>query len=172
VAVVRAPEPLIGIEWSYAGQPHRISTSTLEALIGTDRIVTEIEARRRPHELVASESYSFVHELAFRSSGRLPTRLANVNDGSHGLASLYWYEPDDLVGADVLFVTKRTGFDERLEELFGSVEEQSPIEVRMDGEVVRRIRVLRCRDLRRPDGGFSLRPWRERPTAELRPADS
>ncbi len=170
VAVVRFPETLLGVEWSYAGQPQRISTSKLSALIGTDDIVREVERRLRPGELMASESYSVVHEFAFRSHGRLPTRLANVNRGSHGLASLYWYAPDDLVGADVLFVTKRDGFDDRLRELFADVVEEDPIVVRLDGEPVRRMRVLRCRDLRRPDGGFSALPWRVRPTSELRSA--
>jgi len=170
VAVVRFPETLVGVEWSYAGQPHRISTSKLSALIGTDDIVREIERRLRPGELMASESYSVVHEFAFRSNGRLPTRLANVNRGSHGLASLYWYAPDDLLGADVLFVTKRDGFDDRLAELFADVVEEEPIVVRLDGEPVRRMRVLRCRDLRRPDGGFSALPWRARPPVGLRSA--
>jgi hypothetical protein len=170
VAIVRSPERLLGVEWSYAGQPRRISTSALSALIGTDDIVREVERRLRPGELVASESYSVVHEFAFRSKGRLPTRLANVNRGSHGLASLYWFAPDDLVGSDVLFVTKREGFDDRLAELFAEVVEEPPIVVRLDGEPVRRMRVLRCRDLRRPDGGFSALGWRSPPPPELTPA--
>jgi hypothetical protein len=155
VAVAAVPEPLLDLHWSYAGSPHRISTAKLAAAVGNREIEREVARRLRPGELVASESYSTVHLLAFLSKGALPTRLANIRSGKHGLASLYWYEPRSLAGRDVLFVTEKSDVDPALQRLFASVSVEPPIEIRRGGRVVRRVRVLECRDLLHPEGAFT-----------------
>ncbi|MGD8441474.1 MAG: glycosyltransferase family 39 protein [Holophagae bacterium] len=152
LAAVAFPERLLELEWTYSGRPGRVSTSAAADIIGYDEIIRDIGERLQPGELVASSSYTLTHLLAFRSGGRLDTRLADVDRGRHGLASLYWYEPDELRGRDVLFVTAsdRPRIDARLAAIFGSVEAQPPIEVVRRGRIVRRLRVLRCRDLLEP----------------------
>ena len=70
-------------------------------VVGNEEIVAEVERRLRPGELMASESYTDVHLFAFLSGGRLPTRLARVRGGAHGLASLYWYRPEELLGEEL-----------------------------------------------------------------------
>jgi len=155
VAVAAAPERLIGLRWSYRGSPKHISTAKLAAAIGNQEIVREVSSRRRPGELVASESYTTVHLLAFLSKGRLPTRLAHVRPGKHGLASLYWYPPGELRGRSFLFVTKRTDVDAPLEGLFQNVEEENPIVIRRGGRIVRTVRLLRCENLLHPEGPFT-----------------
>jgi 4-amino-4-deoxy-L-arabinose transferase-like glycosyltransferase len=153
--VVLSPERLLDAEWSYRGRPRRISTDKLSALVGNREVMEAVTRARRPHELVASESYSTVHLLAFLAGGELPTRLAHIKAGKHGLASLYWYEPDSLRGRDLLFVTEKQQVDERLREIFEEVEEDRPIEIVRGGRVVRTVRLLRCRNLRHPEGSFT-----------------
>jgi MFS family permease len=155
VAIVLSPERLLGVEWSYRGQPNRISTGALAELVGNREIVDRLEALRRPDELVASESYSDVHLYAFLSGGRLPTRLANIRGGKHGLASLYWYRPEELAGRDMLFVTDREGQEKVLRGLFGEVRAEPPIEIVRGGDVVRTVLLYRCRNLLRPEGAFT-----------------
>jgi len=153
--VVARPERLAGMEWSYRGRPHRISTRKLARIIGNREVAAELQRRRRPGELVASESYTNVHLFAFLSGGRLPTRLAHVKPGKHGLASLYWYTPAELRDRDVLFVTSKRGVDRALEEIFAAVTEEEPLKIVRNGTVVRSLRVLRCRRLLRPEGVFT-----------------
>ncbi len=153
--VVSNPERLVDLQWSYRGRPHRISTKKLAAVIGNREIAAELLRRRAPGELVASESYTNVHLFAFLSGGRLPTRLAHVKPGKHGLASLYWYTPEELRGRDVLFVTAKRGVDGPLAEIFAEVTEEPPIEIVRGGRVVRSLRTLRCRNLLRPEGVFT-----------------
>jgi hypothetical protein len=155
VAAARSPEMLLGLSWSYQGRPHRISTGKLAAAIGNDEILAAVSAARRDEELVASESYTLAHLLAFKSGGRLPVRLAHVKPGKHGLASLYWYSPGELRGSDVLFVTEKKQVDEQLRLRFARVSEERPIEVVRNGRVVRTVRLLRCRNLLRPEGAFT-----------------
>jgi 4-amino-4-deoxy-L-arabinose transferase-like glycosyltransferase len=160
IAVVLGPEPLLEADWRYRGRPHRISTAKLAALVGNQEMAEAVMAERRTDELVASESYSTVHLLAFLSGGELPTRLAHVKPGKHGLASLYWYPPAALRGRDVLFVTEKHQVDERLSEVFEEVEEEKPIQIVHEGRTVREIRLLRCRNLLRPEGVFTRLPTR------------
>jgi len=157
LGIVIAPEELAGVEWSYAGRAHRINTRKLAAAIGNDELLAGVRAARRQSELVASESYSTVHLLAFWSGGELPTRLAHVKPGKHGLASLYWYSPDELEGRDMLFVTEKHQVDARLKQLFAEVTELEPIRIQRNGELLRTVRLLRCRDLRTPAGAFTRR---------------
>jgi len=155
VVVVLSPERLLEVEWSYAGRPTRISTGALVELIGNREIVARLEELRGPDELVASESYSDVHLYAFLSGGRMPTRLAHIRGGKHGLASLYWYRPSDLRGRDILFVTDREGQQKVLRDLFEKVRKLPPIEIVRHGEVVRSVLLYRCRNLQHPEGTFT-----------------
>ena len=119
--------------------------------------VAKLLERLEPGELMASSSYTNVHLLGFLSGGELETRLANVNNGLHGLASLYWHEPDELVGRDFLFVAndRRGDMHAKLAEIFAEVEEQPPIEIRRQGRLIRSLRVLRCRGLQEPMPAFT-----------------
>jgi len=128
---------------------------TVSPAVGNEEIVTEIERRLRPGELVASESYTDVHLFAFLSGGTLPTRLARVRGGAHGLASLYWYRPEELVNKSFLFVTEREGLLAPLSEIFTEVTEERPFLVERGGREVRRVLLLRCRLLRHPEGTFT-----------------
>ena len=155
VSVVLVVPRTLGVRWPLVG---RLEGKALEAVapaLGNGEIVAEIERRLRPHELVAGESYSNVHLFAFLSRGTLPTRLARVNAGVHGLASLYWYRPEDLRGKDFLFVTERDGLRAALCDVFASVTEEPPIPIVRDGRVVRTFYVLRCRNLLHPEGTFT-----------------
>ncbi len=155
VGVAAMPERVARLRWSYRGSPRHISTAKLAEAIGNDEIVRRVESRLAPGEMVASESYTMVHLLAFLSRGALETRLAHVRSGKHGLASLYWYPPESLRGRDFLFVTQKRGVAGALRRIFARVEEEEPIVIRRDGRVVRTVRVLRCRDLLRPQGVFT-----------------
>ncbi len=155
LTAVWAAEPLSNVEWDYAGRPGRISTSALKDVIGNQELTRAVQDRLGEHEIVASESYTLVHLLAFLSGGELPTRLARVRKGDHGLASLYWYEPAELIGSDVLFITEKTNVDERVRAIFESMEEETPIEIVRGGRIIRSIRVLRCRNLLYPEDIFT-----------------
>jgi hypothetical protein len=155
VVIVTVPERLADVEWSYRGRPHRISTRKLEAAIGNHEVLAAIQERLRPGEVVASESYTTVHLMAFLSRGTLPTRLAHVKPGKHGLASLYWYSPTELAGMDALFVTTKHQVDAALRAIFHEVRVEPPIRIVRDGHVVRELRVLRCRDLHTPGPAFT-----------------
>jgi hypothetical protein len=155
IAVVAAPERLLDFEWNRGGRQVRISPDDLSDLIGNREIADRVAAERRPDELVSSQSYSEVHLFAFLSQGSTPTRLAHITGGRHGLASLYWHRADDLAGRDVLFVTDREDVEEKLPALFERVEEISPIEVVRSGQLVRTMRLFRCRNLLQPTPAFS-----------------
>jgi hypothetical protein len=126
-------------------------------MIGNKAITQEVMARLEPGEIMASSSYTNVHLLGFLSGGALETRLANVNNGLHGLASLYWHRSDDLVGRDFLFVAndRRGDLHIPLSEIFGSTVEKAPIEIHRDGRLIRTIRVIRCSNLLEPGPVFT-----------------
>lgn len=153
-AVLVVPRAL-GVRWPFVGRLERKALETVGAAVGNEEIVAEIERRLRPHELVASESYTNVHLFAFLSGGTLPTRLALVSGGVHGLASLYWYRPEELRGRDFLFVTERDGLRAALCDVFASVTEERPLQIVRDGRAVRTVCFLRCRNLLRPEGAFT-----------------
>jgi len=101
---------------------YRKQSTLFGSLVGNEEITAGIANHLEPGELVASESYTSVHLFAYLSGGHLPTRLARLTGGKHGLASLYWYSPASLRGRDVLFVTEfPRKIGPRLEPLFGSV---------------------------------------------------
>ncbi|NOZ79221.1 MAG: hypothetical protein GXP48_08615 [Acidobacteria bacterium] len=155
VGIAAMPERVCDLHWSYRGSPHHINTSKLAAAVGNREIVRELEGRLRPGELIASESYTTVHLLAFLSRGRLQTRLADINRGKHGLASLYWYTPGQLRGKSFLFVTAKEGLDAPLGRLFASVTEKPPIVIRRGGRVIRTLKIYECTSLLHPEGSFT-----------------
>jgi 4-amino-4-deoxy-L-arabinose transferase-like glycosyltransferase len=166
VVVVAIPETLLEANWSYPGRPDKISTDKLGAIVGNEEIARRVAAARSPGELVASESYSDVHLHAFLSGGELPTRLANITGGSHGLASLYWHTPESLRGRDFLFMTeKEDGIIEGLLPVFEEVTELDPIEIERAGKIVRTYRLFRCRNLENPEGVFTRLDGESRPNS-------
>jgi hypothetical protein len=155
IAVVLAPESLLDVEWTHRGRTHRIPTDPVSDLMGNQEIADRVAAARSPGQLVGSQSYSEVHMIAFLTKGAVPTRLAHITGGSHGLASLYWHPSSDLEGRNVLFVTDRDDAAERLPQLFAAVEEQPPIDIVRAGRVVRTMRLFDCRNLLHPVPAFS-----------------
>jgi len=159
LSVAAVPRPWLAAEVALRqlrGEPQRIK---LVDLFGVDEIAAEVARRLRPGEIAASERYSAVHLVAFVTAGKVPTRLALLTRGRHGLGSLYWYRPEDLVGHDVLFFTERDTLEERLTARFEEVrEEHPPFAVRADGRLLRTVRFYRCRNLRTPTGVFTRLP--------------
>jgi 4-amino-4-deoxy-L-arabinose transferase-like glycosyltransferase len=158
-AVLLVPRMTDG-QWHFAGRWKDRLANLAAAATANEEITAEVERRLRPGEMMASESYTNVHLFAFLSGGTLPTRLAHVGGGVHGLASLYWYRPEDLRGKDFLFVTTRQGMGPRLAGIFAEVTEEPPFLIRRNGTLVRQVYFLRCRDLRRPEGVFTRLPAR------------
>ncbi|TAM54399.1 MAG: hypothetical protein EPN53_04205 [Acidobacteria bacterium] len=158
VALVLFATTALDVRWPLVGRMRGVVADKLAAAVANREIVAEIERRLQPGEMMASESYTDVHLYAYLSHGRMPTRLARVHGGIHGLASLYWYPPEALRGRDFLFVTERTGLEAPLAAIFASVREEPPFVVARDGRAVRTIRFLRCRDLLRPEGVFTRLP--------------
>jgi 4-amino-4-deoxy-L-arabinose transferase-like glycosyltransferase len=153
-AVLLLPR-MLDARWVSAGRWRGSLSNLAAAATANEEIVAEVERRLRPDEMVASESYTNVHLFAFLSGGTMPTRLARVGGGVHGLASLYWYRPEELRGKNFLFVTTRGGLARPLSGVFAEVAEEPPFLVERNGAVVRRVFFLRCRDLLRPEGTFT-----------------
>jgi hypothetical protein len=149
------PEQLASVEWSYSGRPQRINTKKLAQLIGDDEVLERLRAERREGDMIVSDSYSMTHRLALLSGGELETRLAAVSGGSHGLASLYWYEPSELAGRDALVISRKDDIEDKLDELFVSVVELEPIRIERGGEVIRELRLLRATGLLSPVPAFT-----------------
>jgi 4-amino-4-deoxy-L-arabinose transferase-like glycosyltransferase len=158
VGLVAFATTALDVDWPLVGRARGAAADAIAAAVANDEVVAEISRRLAPGEMMASESYTDVHLYAFLSRGRIPTRLAHVHGGVHGLASLYWYPPEQLRGRDFLFVTERGGQAESLRRVFGSVVEEAPFEVRRDGRAVRRVLFLRCRNLLHPEGVFTRLP--------------
>ncbi len=149
---------LVGVRWPIFGPLRGQAADTVAAAVANEEIVAEVARRLQPGEMVASESYTDVHLFAFLSGGKLPTRLARVTGGVHGLASLYWYPPATLRGRDFLFVTERDGLATPLSRIFAAVTEERPLLIERGGRVVRRIHLLRCTNLVHPEGVFTRLP--------------
>jgi hypothetical protein len=154
VAMVARPQPFIDLELAYAGRPERLTTSKLRHLVGNAEVVRQIGARHDDEVLLMS-SYTQVHLYAYLSGGRLEPRLAHLTGGKHGLASLYWYAPDDLVGREALVVTESSRLPRLIAPYCSPLEEEEPLEVVREGRVVRSFRVLRCGSILRDDGAFT-----------------
>ncbi len=158
LALVAFATTALDVNWPLVGRARGAFADTLAAAVANDEVVAEVERRLAPGEMMASESYTDVHLYAFLSKGRMPTRLARVHGGIHGLASLYWYPPETLRGKDFLFVTERDGLGDSLRDVFESVSEELPFVIRREGRTVRRVLFLRCRNLVHPEGVFTRLP--------------
>jgi hypothetical protein len=159
IAILAMPGALAGFDWAYEERPNKIRTSKLVRIVGTEELAQALEQRRAEWAeelgvpvdsvLVASESYSLVHLMAFYSGGDLPTRLLRLTAGQHGLASLYWYEPEEFVDRHFLVVSQKDDWrlpllEEEITSHFGRVEEQPPIVVDVGELGERTLRVWRC----------------------------
>ena len=158
LALVLFATTALDVRWPLVGRARGAFADKLAAVVANREIVGEIERRLRPGEMVAAESYTNVHLIAFLSKGRVPTRLAIVHGGLHGLASLYWYTPEELRGRDFLFVTERKGLAEPLGKIFASVTEEPPYVIERGGHPIRTVYFLQCHDLIHPEGVFTRLP--------------
>ena len=122
----------------------RVRADKLTSALGYEETVETLRAQLRPGELVASESYSLVHMLAFVSGGTLPAHLAQVNRGSHGLSALYWHPPEYFEGRDLVYVTGREQTLAALEDMCEAVQPLEPVRMYRDGVLVREIFLARC----------------------------
>lgn len=155
IGIVLAPEFLMDAEWSYGGRPKRLNAGELSRLVGNEEILVELRRRLEPDEVLLLTSYTDTHLLAFLSKGQLKTRLASLAKGKHGLASLYWYESGDLIGKDALVVTPKGRLVRLLPIYCTEVEELEPLEIFRNGEVIRRLLLVRCRGITRDQGAFA-----------------
>ena len=135
-----------------------VPADKLEPMVGYDETVVALRGLLGPGELVASESYSMVHLLAFASGGTLPVHLADVNRGIHGLAALYWLPPERFEGVDLVWVTSRPETRAALERMCREVRDLPPVEVRAHGVVVRTITLYRCVEAHPGPGVMSRLP--------------
>ena len=145
------------LQWKYEGRPNRINTSELARLVGNDRDLGRDRAaawtRRRPCWLT---SYSDVHVYGLLSKGTLPTRLAHITGGEHGLASLYWYEWDDLIGRNALLVTEKEGVAAKIAPYCRDVETLEPNSCIVRGDqLVRSVSLFRCHEVIWDGGAFT-----------------
>ena len=147
IGVALFPELLMDAELSYAGRPKRFNTGELARIVGNKEMMTKIQQRVGPDEVLLFTSYTDAHLFAFLSKGQLDTRLASLTKGKHGLASLYWYEPEDFLGKDALVVTRKGHLARILPAYCTEVEELEPVEFRRDDEVIRQMLLIRCRGI-------------------------
>ena len=155
--LISQPGVLLAIPAIADQSDDRIANSPISYLFGGGEVVDEVRARLKPGELVASDSYTITHLVGFDSGGEFETRLGRVmGRGLHGLASLYWHTPDELRGADVLFLTdEKDKIGEQLDLLFAECREADPIRIYRHGRMVRYEDVFHCRDLQEPSPTFT-----------------
>lgn len=116
-------------------------------LLGPARLWSYLDRARQPGELLASDSYAVAAGMNFRWGEAGRTLLGNASGGIHGLSYLYWQEPMDLSGRDVLFVTTRPGVVRFLRERFDRVESVVDLPVVEGGRVLKTYYIVRCRGL-------------------------
>ena len=155
IAVVLFPEALMDAQWSYGGRPKRFNTDEMARLVGNHEMAAEIGDRLRDDEVLLFTSYTDTHLFSFLSKGSLGARLASLARGKHGLASLYWYEPGDLIGQDALVVTPKGRLARLLPTFCTEVEELEPVEFWRDDEVIRQLLLFRCSSITRDQGAFA-----------------
>ncbi|HXV75334.1 MAG TPA: glycosyltransferase family 39 protein [Candidatus Polarisedimenticolaceae bacterium] len=135
-----------------------IPADKLARMVGYDETAAVLRDVLRPGEIVASESYSMVHLVAFAAGGTLPVHLADVNRGVHGLAALYWFPPERFDGVDLVWVTGRRETLVALADICREVHPLPPVVVRARGEPVREITMARCLEARPAPGVMSRLP--------------
>ena len=157
VLVLALLAPLfLSFEWEYKARPEKISSEKLARAFGTDRLVDGVRLRRDrwareinvpPESIyVGSESYTKTHLSAFVSQGELASRFLHIKGGKHGLASLYWYPPEDFEGRRILFFTENPGQEEKLRQRFRRVETEPPLVIPIGEAGQRTLIVARCED--------------------------
>jgi len=159
----------LSFEWEYKPRPEKISSEKLARAFGTDRLVEGVRQRRDrwareagvpPGSIyVGSESYTKTHLAAFVSKGELESRLLHIKGGKHGLASLYWYPPEDFEGRRILFFTENEDQEEQLRRHFRRVEIEPPLVIPIGEAGQRTLVIARCEDPLNP------RPFLTRLTA-------
>ena len=138
------------------GKRFSVDVRQFGRLMGHEEILRQLEKRRRPDEALFFTSYSDTHLYALYSKGQLPTRLANITGGSHGLASLYWYPAGDMIGRDLTLISGKENRSEAwLQANCEHLEKEAPIIFRRKGEILRSLAVFRCSGLKRDDGFFA-----------------
>jgi hypothetical protein len=152
--LVLFPGPLLDSPWAEreAGRPLE---GDVAHLFGNEEMAAEAVSRMGDADWIVSDSYTLVHLLGFLNGGEVPTRLANVSSGSHGLASLYWHRPDEMAGCNALVVSAKREAGDRIAPLFDACESEPPIEIVRRGALVRRVHVWRCLGLREPVPAFT-----------------
>jgi hypothetical protein len=155
--LVSQPDILLSVPAIARQSDERLANSPISYLYGGDEVVEGVRQRLRPGELVGSDSYTITHLLGFDSAGEFETRLGRVlGRGLHGLASLYWHTPEQLQGADMLFLTdEKDKIGEQLRLLFARCDEEEPIRIFRQGRMVRYEDVLRCKNLLEPVPTFT-----------------
>ena len=157
VSVLALSAPLfLNFEWEYKPRPEKISSEKLARAFGTDQLVAGVRQRRDrwareigvpPDSIyVGSESYTKTHLSAFVSEGELESRFLHIKGGKHGLASLYWYPPEDFEGRQVLFFTENPGQEENLRQHFRKVEVEPPLVIPIGKAGQRSFVIVRCED--------------------------
>jgi len=146
----------LSFEWEYKARPEKISSEKLARAFGTQQLVDGVRLRRDrwareigvpPESIyVGSESYTKTHLAAFVSGGELESRFLHIKGGKHGLASLYWYPPEDFEGRQILFFTENPGQEETLRQHFRTVEIEPPLVVPIGEAGQRTLIVARCDD--------------------------
>ena len=153
LSVPAFPEVWIDVERQIRQSQGRPQKLELANLFGEHELAAELARRLRPGEFAASERYTDLHLASFLSEGRLPLLLFRGRE--HGLASLYWHRPEDLLGRDLLAFSKRAEIADQLRPIFDSVEAEGDLVVELQGVVLRRWHFFRCRGLRDPRAGFT-----------------
>jgi 4-amino-4-deoxy-L-arabinose transferase-like glycosyltransferase len=157
VLVLALLAPLfLDFEWEYKPRPEKISSEKLARAFGTEELVDGVRQRRDqwareigvpPESIyVGSESYTKTHLSAFVSEGELESRFLHIKGGQHGLASLYWYPPEDFAGRRILFFTENPGQEEKLRRHFRRVEIEPPLVVPIGEAGMRTLSLARCED--------------------------
>ena len=157
VLVLALLAPLfLDFEWEYKPRPEKISSEKLARAFGTDELIEGVRQRRDqwaseigvpPESIyVGSESYTKTHLSAFVSRGELESRFLHIKGGKHGLASLYWYPPEDFEGRRILFFTENPGQEEQLKRHFRNVEIEPALVIPVGKAGKRTLSLARCED--------------------------
>jgi len=121
------------------------------SFLGPARLREFVERAREPGEILATESYSTAALLNFQW-GKAGEMLAGIaNRGPHGLSYLYWQEPLDLLGRDLLFVSTRRSFVHFLRPRCERIESVMELPVVERGKTLKIYYIHRCRGLTNED---------------------
>ena len=117
-------------------------------LLATDRLWEYLDRARQPGEVLATDSYSAAAAMNYRWGKAGEVLLGNASRGIHGLSYLYWQEPLDLAGRDILFFTTRPAVANALRGRFYGIESEVDLPVAVPGRTLKTYHIVRCRGLR------------------------